>query len=150
MASEMLIVHLLREVAVQLGLRSAEFAATNGMHPTDVRALISLLDADRAGEPVTAGRLGARLGLNSAGTTGVVDRLVRLGYVRRERDGSDRRKVRIVVDERAVALGQAAFGPLIGRIVDLLRTFTPTERDAIHRFLAGAVSAAADRDTRPR
>ncbi|GAA4219617.1 MarR family winged helix-turn-helix transcriptional regulator [Actinocatenispora rupis] len=142
MPSEMSTVHLLREVAVQFGLRSAEFAAANGMHPTDVRALICLLDAERAGEPATAGRLGARLGLNSAGTTGVVDRLVRLGYVRRERDPHDRRRVRIVVDERAVALGEAAFGPLIGRIVDLLRTFTPAERDAIHRFLLGTVAAA--------
>lgn len=32
------------------------------MHPTDVRALIALMDAARAGEEMTAGRLGGALG----------------------------------------------------------------------------------------
>lgn len=49
------------------------------MHPTDVRALICLLDAGRSGTEVTAGRLGAELGLNSAGTTSLIGRLERLG-----------------------------------------------------------------------
>ncbi len=63
------LVHLLRAVTVEFGLRQAEFAARNGMHPTDVRALICLLDAARAAEPATAGLLGARLGLNSVSYT---------------------------------------------------------------------------------
>ncbi|MFE9743139.1 MarR family transcriptional regulator [Streptomyces sp. NPDC006477] len=79
-------VHLLRAVTVEFGLRQAEFAARNAMHHTDVRALICLLDAARAGEPATVGLLGARLGLNSAGTTSVIDRLERLGHVARVRD----------------------------------------------------------------
>src|SRR3954468_12902121 len=72
---EMEIVHLLRAVTVELGLHSARFAQRNAMHPTDVRALIALMDASRAGEEMTAGRLGAELGLNSAGTTSLLDRL---------------------------------------------------------------------------
>src|SRR3954454_16622364 len=106
---EMEIVHLLRAVTVELGLHSARFASRNGMHPTDVRALIALMDASRAGEELTAGRLGAALGLTSAGTTALVDRLERAGHVRRVRDGRDRRKVVIEVDERAVELGWSFF-----------------------------------------
>ncbi|GGJ48032.1 MarR family winged helix-turn-helix transcriptional regulator [Streptomyces brasiliensis] len=141
-APEMEIVHLLRAVAVELGLHSARFASRNGMHPTDVRALITLMDARRAGEEMTAGRLGAALGLNSAGTTALVDRLERAGHVRRVRGEGDRRKVLVEVDERAVALGQAYFGPLIDRSVELLRGYDERELAAVRSFLRGVRDAA--------
>lgn len=140
---EMEIVHLLRAVAVELGLHSARFANSNGMHPTDVRALISLLDAARAGRDMTAGRLGAELGLNSAGTTALVDRLERLGHVRRVRDQRDRRRVLVEVDERAVELGREFFGPLISRTVELLGGYDERERAAVRTFLTGVREAAA-------
>ncbi|MGA5357332.1 MarR family winged helix-turn-helix transcriptional regulator [Streptomyces purpurascens] len=138
------IVHLLRAVAVDLGRHSARFAQRNGMHPTDVRALIVLMDAYRAGEETTAGRLGAALGLNSAGTTALVDRLERAGHVRRVRGERDRRKVTIEVDERAVALGRQHFGPLIDRAVGLLSGYDERELAAIRGFLAGVREAAAE------
>ncbi|WP_406156635.1 MarR family winged helix-turn-helix transcriptional regulator [Streptomyces canus] len=141
---EMEIVHLLRAVTVELGLHSARFAQRNAMHPTDVRALIALMDASRAGEEMTAGRLGAELGLNSAGTTSLLDRLERAGHVRRVRGREDRRKVVVEVDERAVELGQAFFGPLIGRAVELLQGYDEGERAAIRGFLAGVRDAAAE------
>ncbi|MFF4057535.1 MarR family winged helix-turn-helix transcriptional regulator [Streptomyces sp. NPDC001668] len=141
---EMEIVHLLRAVTVELGLHSARFAQRNAMHPTDVRALISLMDASRGEEEMTAGRLGAELGLNSAGTTSLIDRLERTGHVRRVRGRQDRRKVVVEVDERAVELGQAFFGPLIGRAVELLQGYDESERAAIRGFLAGVRDAAAE------
>ncbi|MCZ0993407.1 MarR family transcriptional regulator [Streptomyces noursei] len=137
------LVHLLREVTLQLDLAGGEFAARNGLHRTDLRALIALLDAARAGEELTAGRLGARLGLNSAGTTALVDRLERLGHLRRVRDTRDRRRVLLVIDPRAVTLGQSFFGPLIARTLALLDSFDPGERAAIRRFLTGVRDAAA-------
>ncbi|GGS21303.1 helix-turn-helix domain-containing protein [Streptomyces griseoviridis] len=142
-AAGMEIVHLLRAVAVELGAHSARFARDNGMHPTDVRALIVLMDAARAGEETTAGRLGAALGLNSAGTTALVDRLERAGHVRRVRGAGDRRRVTVEVDERAVALGRAHFGPLIGRTVELLAGCDERELAAIRGFLSGVRDAAA-------
>ncbi|MEW2396957.1 MarR family transcriptional regulator [Streptomyces sp. NPDC046862] len=135
------IVHLLRAATVELGLHSARFASRNGMHPTDVRALIALMDASRAGSEMTAGRLGALLGLNSAGTTAVVDRLERLGHVRRVRDERDRRRVLVEIDERAVELGEAFFGPLIGRAVQLLEGYDERELAAIRGFLTGVRDA---------
>ncbi|MEU6554767.1 helix-turn-helix domain-containing protein [Streptomyces sp. NPDC046915] len=139
---ELEIVHLLRAVAVELGLHSARFANRNGMHPTDVRALIALMDARRAGEEMTAGRLGAALGLNSAGTTALLDRLERAGHVRRVRGERDRRKVAVEVDERAVELGWAFFGPLIERSVELLRGYDERQLAAIRDFLGGVREAA--------
>ncbi|MFG2885083.1 MarR family transcriptional regulator [Streptomyces sp. NPDC048297] len=137
------IVHLLRATTVELGLHSARFAHRHGMHPTDVRALIALMDARRAGEETTAGRLGTALGLNSAGTTALVDRLERAGHVRRVRAERDRRRVVIEVEERAVELGFAFFGPLIERSVELLRGYDDRQRSTIRDFLEGVREAAA-------
>ncbi|MFJ8161223.1 MarR family winged helix-turn-helix transcriptional regulator [Streptomyces sp. NPDC096136] len=135
------LVHLLRAVTVAFGMRQAEFAAANGMHPTDVRALIRLLDASRAAEPATAGFLGAHLGLNSAGTTAVIDRLERLGHVTRDRDPEDRRRVLLSVTPEAVALGQGFFGPAIGTLLATLDTLAPAEREAVRTFLTTARAA---------
>lgn len=141
---EMEIVHLLRAVTVELGLHSARFATRNGMHPTDVRALIALMDAARAGEEMTAGRLGSALGLNSAGTTSLLDRLERLGHVRRVRGERDRRRVVVEVSERAVELGWSFFGPLIDRSVELLQGYDERELAAIRSFLGGVRDAASE------
>ncbi|MET9700730.1 MarR family transcriptional regulator [Streptomyces sp. NPDC006529] len=135
------LVHLLRATSVEFGLRQAEFGAAHGMHPTDVRALVCLLDAARAGESATAGLLGARLGLNSAGTTAVIDRLERLGHVLRTRDAVDRRRVVLQVSPEAVRLGQAFFGPLIDGLVGVLGTFGPAEVAAVRTFLTCARTA---------
>ncbi|MFJ1544794.1 MarR family transcriptional regulator [Streptomyces sp. NPDC088246] len=138
---EMEIVHLLRKVTVEFGLRQAEFAALHGMHSTDVRALICLLDAERAGTDATAGWLGAQLGLNSAGTTSVIDRLERLGHLERTRDPRDRRRVLLSVTPRAVELGRSFFGPLIDGTVAVLREFDESETAAVRRFLSAAHQA---------
>ncbi|MGY5078375.1 MarR family transcriptional regulator [Streptomyces nigrescens] len=138
------LVHLLREVTLRLDLAGARFAGRNGLHPTDLRALISLLDAARAGDESTPGRLGDRLGLNSAGTTALIDRLERLGLVRRVRDTRDRRRVLLEVDDRALALGQSFFGPLIDRTLALLATFEAGEQAAVRRFLSGVRDAVRE------
>ncbi|MBT2441460.1 MarR family transcriptional regulator [Streptomyces sp. ISL-36] len=146
---ERAIFHLLRAVTVEYGLRQGEFAVRNGMHATDVRALICLLDAERAGVDATAGWLGAQLGLNSAGTTAVIDRLERLGHVARIRDDRDRRRVLLRVEDRAKELGGASFGPLIDRTVALLREFDEGEVDAVRRFLTGVREIMAASRTPP-
>jgi len=140
---EMEIIHLLRAVTVELGLHSARFAHENSMHATDVRALVCLMDARRDGTEMTAGRLGGLLGLNSAGTTAVLDRLERLGHARRVRDARDRRRVLVEVEKRSVELGQTFFGPLIGRSVELLRGYDERELAAIRGFLTGVREAAS-------
>ena len=56
---------------------------------------------------MTAGRLAELTGLTTGAITGVIDRLEKAGYVRRERDESDRRKVFIaVVPETAARIGR--------------------------------------------
>ncbi|MEW9533833.1 MarR family winged helix-turn-helix transcriptional regulator [Microbispora sp. NPDC049125] len=139
----MKVVHLLRAITVELDRIGERFAGLHALHPTDVRALICLLDAARAGLPATPGMLGARLGLNSAGTTAVIDRLERLGHVRRERDSGDRRRVLLTVEESAVALGWSFFGPLIHEIVTIMGRFDEADQAIIERFLNDVHEAVA-------
>jgi DNA-binding MarR family transcriptional regulator len=134
------LVHRLRAISVELELSRAAFARAHGLHDTDVRALIHLLDADRAGVPATAGWLGAQLGLTSPSTTALIDRLEAAGHVVRERSSADRRKVEIRVSDQAVALGWAFFGPLLTGMVDVMRSFDAAELDTIERFLSEAES----------
>jgi len=140
----MRLVHLLRAVTVQLDLRGAEFARVNGLHATDVRALIHLLDAGRSGVPATPGWLGRQLAMNSAATTAVIDRLERAGLLWRERESADRRRVHLVVSDQATRLGWSFFGPLIGGMLAAMETFTAAELDTVARFLAAMAGAATD------
>jgi len=138
------LVHLLRAVTVELGLVSDRFAALHGLHPTDLRALIHLLDADRAGIRATPGWLGGRLAMASPAVTALVDRLARLGFVRRAPDPADRRRVLLEVDETAVTLGWSFFGPLIHGLIKATGDFTPAELETVERFLTTALRVIAE------
>ncbi|MFE8014024.1 MarR family winged helix-turn-helix transcriptional regulator [Streptomyces antibioticus] len=139
------LVHLLRAVTVEFDLLGAEFAARHGLHPTDVRALIHLLDAARSGTRATPGRLGEQLRLNSAGTTALVDRLERLGLVQRSRDTADRRRVLLNVTEKATELGWAFFGPVIGEVVTATESFEAGELETVRRFLTAVLESTRRR-----
>ena len=60
-----------------------------GLHATD-QECIDLLDWTG---PLTAGEIGAHLGLSSGAVTGLIDRLEAGAWVQRERDPHDRRRV---------------------------------------------------------
>jgi len=127
------LVRLLRVYAVEAERLGQVFAERNGMHPTDLQALLAVMQAEAAGVPLTPGRLGEHLGLSSGATTAVVDRLERAEHVRRERDDRDRR--RITLHYGAAAVGGAFFGPLGARIEHVLAGFTPDELAVVRRFL---------------
>lgn len=128
-------VHRLRALTVELDLLGADFAQKHSLHPTDIRALICLLDADRAGTRATPGWLGGQLGLESASVTALVDRMAKRNLVSREADPADRRRVLLRVTAHASELGTTFFGPVIGRAVDELARFTPEQRATIDDFL---------------
>jgi DNA-binding MarR family transcriptional regulator len=137
-------VHLLRAITVELDLFGAAFAGEHGLHPTDLRALISLLDADRAGLTATPGWLGGQLGLNSASVTALIDRLEGAGHIRRVRDTADRRRVLLVIEPSAVAMGLAFFGPLITQLVASMRQFDAAELATVRRFLLAMKQVVTD------
>lgn len=69
-------------------------AAAVGLHPTDYKALGVV---DRLG-PMSAGELARHTGLAPASVTNLVDRLEARGFLRREADPRDRRRVLLRAD----------------------------------------------------
>src|SRR3954463_15776274 len=76
---------------------------------------------------VTAGRLAELTGLTTGAITGVVDRLERAGYVRRERDESDRRKVFIAIVPENVAKVGRFYEHLQRGMLELWETYSDAE-----------------------
>ncbi|MGY3605616.1 MULTISPECIES: MarR family winged helix-turn-helix transcriptional regulator [unclassified Bradyrhizobium] len=83
---------------------------------------------------VTAGRLAEVTGLTTGAITGVVDRLEKAGFVRRERDETDRRKVYIVtVPENAARIGRY-YLPMQEAMHRLWSTYSEAELQLLLRF----------------
>lgn len=134
-------VHRLRELVLLLEQHARTFAGETGLGPTDIRALIRLLDAERAGTAAGPSVLARDLGLTTASTTVLLDRLERAGHVRRTPRTDDRRRVDITVTDSAKALGWAFFGPLITATSTVLAARTTAERDVVDRFLSDLTAA---------
>ncbi|HEY1818198.1 MAG TPA: MarR family transcriptional regulator [Kofleriaceae bacterium] len=79
-------------------LYNAALAETFGLQAADHKAFDLLL---RAG-PLTAGELGRATGLTTGAVTGLIDRLESSGFVDREPDPADRRKVLVVARPTAI------------------------------------------------
>ena len=88
----------LRHFVVELLVSSYEATEDVGVSPTDLGALCLLL----LHGPAPAGRLAELTGLTTGAVTGVVDRLEKSGFVHREVDPADRRKVIVVPDAERV------------------------------------------------
>ncbi|TKK80531.1 MarR family transcriptional regulator [Kribbella jiaozuonensis] len=135
------LVHRLRDVALRWELAIGEFARTTGLHATDVRALVSLLDAERAGEEATPSWLAQQLGMTSQATTAVIHRLEAAGHVERLRSRTDGRSARLHVSDSAVDLGWQFFGPLLDRMIATTQTLDPDQQKLVKVYLT-AVSDA--------
>ncbi|MGQ7297084.1 MarR family winged helix-turn-helix transcriptional regulator [Quadrisphaera sp. KR29] len=120
------------------------FAEEQAMHPTDLEAVVHVMQAEGGGTPLTAGRLAEALGLSSAATTSVVDRLERAGHVQRERAETDRRRVHLRTTPGAMDVARAFFGPLGRRTDAVMAQFSEAELLAVHRFLEGFSQAMED------
>jgi DNA-binding MarR family transcriptional regulator len=96
--------------------------------------------------PVTAGQLAELTGLTTGAITGIVDRLEKAGYVRREKDPNDRRRVIIqpsLAPERAAYLG-GLFESLNQAVARLTANYTEGELDVILDFLQRSATMMHD------
>ncbi len=113
----------------------------HGLNRTDVRALVAIMDAARRGEALTAGRLGEAVELRSASVTALVDRLERVGHVRRVRDPDDRRRVALEMSDSAMAAGAEHFGGLARDMTAAMAGYTDDELAVVRRFLEDMTAA---------
>jgi DNA-binding MarR family transcriptional regulator len=93
-----------RIAAVELAVRKLIAGAILFNHQVAQRLGLGASDAQfmhflQLHGPLTPGRLAELSGLTTGTVTGVIDRLENAGFVRRERDASDRRKVLVTLDD---------------------------------------------------
>ncbi|MEU7281066.1 MarR family winged helix-turn-helix transcriptional regulator [Streptomyces sp. NPDC045431] len=129
---------LLRQMNGEFNRIAQEFAQAQGLHLTDVQALIAVLDGDRDGdsEPMTPGRLRKQLNLTSGAMTACLDRLEKAGHLRRVRAADDRRVVHLHYAEAGRRLAQDYFRPLAQGTDAARGRFTHEELGVVVRFLA--------------
>jgi DNA-binding MarR family transcriptional regulator len=127
----MAFVAAIRQTGSLMHLMSQAAADRIGINATDLNCLNILSFSGQ----LTAGELARATGLTTASITGVVDRLEQSGFVRRERDAADRRRV-VIHLETAKALGTVApvFGPMMGAWQRLAASYSDEELKLIVGF----------------
>ncbi len=101
--------------------------------------------------PMTAGELAEQTGLTTGAVTGLVDRLEREGFVKREHDKSDRRRVII----KPIARGkfdevQTLFSPLRDEMGKIFAEYGTREKQAIADFALRAAEVFKEETDRMR
>jgi len=131
----------LRRFVVELLVSSYQATEEVGVNPTDLWALCLLL----LHGPAPAGRLAELTGLTTGAVTGVVDRLETGGFVRREVDAADRRKVIVVPDAGRVERDLFTHFPSLKRAAaqQFYDCMSSAELEVISEFLSRLTSPAA-------
>jgi DNA-binding MarR family transcriptional regulator len=112
-----------RQLTNQNGIYTDAVAARLGLNRTDLDCLSIVHLAGSA----TAGELAEVTGLTTGAMTGVIDRLVQAGYVRRDADPDDRRRVIVrAVPDRGRAVGEL-FEPMQQAIEGLYTRYSDEE-----------------------
>jgi DNA-binding MarR family transcriptional regulator len=106
-------------------------AARLGVSRSDFRCL----DILSRGKALTPGELATETGLTTGAVTALLDRLEDAGYVRRERDRKDRRRILVHPSERATNEVWPIFRGVAQDASRILSQFSDRELDSILRFL---------------
>jgi DNA-binding MarR family transcriptional regulator len=131
------------------GLENDRFDAIVARHFGAAPAEFKAMDHIMASDGLTPGQLGDRLALTSGAVTALVDRLERLGWVRRVPHPTDRRSV-IVSKVSGELEGERIYAPYGQALVRAAAKLTPEERAACIRFLDAATEIARERATELR
>lgn len=105
-----------------------------GLSATEHKTLDLL---DRLG-PMTPRDLSAQSGLAPPSVTGLLDRLERKGFVRRQRHPQDGRRLLVDLVHERVAEGQSVFDPFVKSLVELCSEYDDEQLEAILSFLTDA------------
>jgi DNA-binding MarR family transcriptional regulator len=147
----------MRDASGQGVMYSQAVAQRLGINSTDLECLDHIVLRG----PLTAGTLAEATGLTTGAITGVIDRLERAGFARRERDPEDRRKVSVstnpVVFERIAPLFEpmqraalAAVAPYSDEELALFLDFFTRIRETSLGAMAELRDAAPKTDRRQR
>ena len=114
---------------------------TSSMNDTDLSALRYLLSAAASSRALSAKDLASLLEISSPSVSAMVERLERIGYIRRTAHPTDRRAFLIEVTDAGAAEVSAAVGPLHERMIEVVESMPAAEAVAVHRFLTAMTAA---------
>lgn len=139
---------LLDHIQVFIGesvLTNERIARSLGLSVVDLQAFGVIV---RAAHPLTAGELSQRTELPTSSTTRVIDRLERGGFIRREADPTDRR--RVVLHPQPDAYSRLASGDqgdpyaeIVAQMKRVHEKFTPDELETVARYFTVIVDEQA-------
>ncbi|GAA4686707.1 hypothetical protein GCM10023215_22830 [Pseudonocardia yuanmonensis] len=116
-------------------------ARRRGMRATEVHALVVIAAAEPGGVPATPGDLAQTLRLTTGAITGIVDRLVGSGHVRRDPDRADRRRIRLGCREAGRTVAAELLSTLGDRASGVVGALTPAELAVVDRVLGELATA---------
>ncbi len=90
----------------------------------------------------TPGQLAQATGLTTGAITGIVDRLEKAGYAKREPNPNDRRSllVRIMQPEKIAQILGPIYGSLSAAMTDMSGQYTPEQLEIIDRYLSQTIN----------
>lgn len=106
-----------------------------GMGETDILALRYLLRAQASGQVTVPKDLSRFLGITSASTTSLIDRLVASGHVRREPHPTDRRSIVVVPTVKSDEEVRVTLGDMHRRMMTVAETLSAEEAHVVLDFL---------------
>lgn len=92
-------------------------------------------------QPMGPVELAKVLGVTSAASSGVVDRLVARGHAERRPDPRDGRRTQVVITDSGRAEVIARLRPMFAGLAELDNGLTDAERLVVERYLRGAIDA---------
>jgi len=129
---------VMREFMARAVLFQEAVAKWGGVNGTDLQCASILMSEG----PATPGELAERTGLTAGGAiTTVIDRLERAGFVTRDRDPNDRRRVIVTADAGAIF---ERFGEVYGRVGERWNDYLETLTDEQLAFANDLIARAAD------
>lgn len=133
----------MRAVTAQSDRIGRHFARQNDVGGSDFHALLHIMVAETAGEPLTLAKLRQRMDVSPAAITYLVDRMIEAGHIRREADPDDRRKSLLRYEKPGMALARAFFTPLGAEVRAALAKLPDRDLIAAHKVFTAMIDAMA-------
>lgn len=135
-----------REMSVHTILFHNAVAERLGLNATDHRCLDFIL---RVGG-VTAGQLAKATGLTTGAITGVIDRLEKAGFARRQSDAKDRRKVIIVPRPERLPEIEKLFASMARSMGRVMSSYSARESQVLIDFMQRVSEVMRDENLKLR
>ena len=126
----------LQELVDVAGQVPHEVARRAGLSTSELHSLRHLMDT-----PMGPVELARALGVTSAASSGVVDRLVARGHAQRRPHADDGRRTEVVITESGRLEVFERLAPMFAALSALDSSLTDDERDLVERYLRGATAA---------